>query len=86
MTTAASSGGNASSKQKRGDELRPDEERQPHPGHALGAQLDDRRDEIDRAEQRRRDQQNEPDQPERLAIENEVDTSGPLSAMSASGV
>ena len=37
--------------QKRGDELRPNEERQPHPGQALGAQLNDGGDEIDRAEQ-----------------------------------
>ncbi len=61
--------------QKRGHELRPDEERQPHPGHPLGAQLNDRGDEIDRAKQRRGDQENKADEPERLAVENQIDSS-----------
>ena len=43
--------------QKRGHELRPDEKRQPHPGHALGPQLDDGGDEVHRAQQRRSDQE-----------------------------
>ena len=60
--------------QKRRHKLRPDEERQPHPGQSLGAQLNDGGDEIDRAEQRRRDQENEPDQPKRLTVKNRIDT------------
>ena len=55
--------------QERGHELRPDEERQPHPAQALGAQLDDRDDEVHRAEQRRGDQEDHPDQPPGLAAE-----------------
>ena len=58
--------------QKRGDKLRPNKKRQPHPGQPFGAQLNDRGDEIDGAEQRRRDQKNKPDQPERLAVENRI--------------
>ena len=53
---------------KRRDKLRPDEKRQAHPGQPFGAQLDDRRDEIDRSEQGRSDQKNKSDEPERLAI------------------
>ncbi len=55
-------------KQERRHELRPDEERQPHPGHPLCAQLNDRRDEINRAEQRRGDQENKTNQPESLPV------------------
>ena len=43
--------------QKRGRELRPHEKRQPHPGQPRRAQLDDRGDEVDRAQQRRGDQE-----------------------------
>ena len=54
------------------DKLRPDKKRQAHPGHALGPELDDRGDEIDRAEKRRSNEQDEPDEPERLAVENGI--------------
>ena len=54
--------------QKRGHELRPDKKRQPHPGHSLGPQLNDRGDEIDRAQKRRGDQEDKADQPERLPV------------------
>ena len=50
------------------DELRPDEERQAHPGHARRAQLDDRGDEVDRAQQRRGDQEHHADDPEGLPV------------------
>ena len=49
-------------------ELRPDEPRQPHPGHARRAQLNDGGDEIHRAQQRRRDEQHHADEPKRLAV------------------
>ena len=54
--------------QKRGHELRPDEEWQTHPGQTLGSQLDDCGDEINRTEERGRDQKNKPDQPKRLSV------------------
>ena len=54
--------------QEGGDELRPDKKWQPHPGHSLGPQLNDRGDEIDRAQQRRSDQQHHPENPERLSV------------------
>ena len=54
--------------QERRDELRPDEERQPHEASAPGARSwIDRDDEVDRAEQRRGDQEDHADQPHRLA-------------------
>ena len=49
--------------QERGHELRPHEEREPQPGHPGCPQLDDRRDEVDRPEQRRGDQEDHPEQP-----------------------
>ena len=54
--------------QERRHKLRPDEKRQPHPGHARRAQLNDGRDEIHRAQQRRRDEQHHADNPEQLAV------------------
>ena len=54
--------------QKRGHELRPNKERQAHPAHALGAQLDDGGDEIHRPQQRRRDEQHHADEPESLSV------------------
>ena len=50
--------------QERRHELRPDKERQAHPGHARRAQLDDGGDEIHRAQQRGRDEENHADDPE----------------------
>ena len=50
------------------DELRPDEERQAHPGHARRAQLNDRGDEVDRAQQRRGDEEHHANDPERLPV------------------
>ena len=55
--------------QESGNKLRPDEKRKPHPGQAFGAQLNDRGNEIDRAEKRRRNQKYESDEPQRLAVE-----------------
>ena len=49
-------------------ELRPHEERQAEETQAFRAQLNDRDDEVDRAEQRRRDQEDHADQPPRLAV------------------
>ena len=43
--------GEGEQQEERSDQLRPDEERQAEPRHAGRAQLDDRRDEIDRAQQ-----------------------------------
>ena len=64
MTPAASSGGNASNSRNAGHKLRPDEKRQPHPGHARSAELDDGGDEIHCAQQRRGNQQHHADEPE----------------------
>ena len=58
--------------EERRHELRPDEERQPHPSHPFGAELDDGRDEIDRAQKRRGNEQNKTNEPERLAVENRI--------------
>src|SRR5438094_7668402 len=55
--------------QKRGDKLRPHKKRKSHPGQPFGTQLNDCGDEIDGAEQRRRNQKNKSDQPEGLAVE-----------------
>src|SRR3954468_20641398 len=44
-------------KKEAGDELRPDEKGQAHPGEAGGAQLDDRGQEVDGAEQRQSDEE-----------------------------
>ena len=55
--------------QKRGDKLRPDEERQTHPVHAFRAELDDRGHEVDRSEQRRGDVEHHSDEPHGLAID-----------------
>ena len=51
--------------QERGDELRPDEEGQPHQRQPRRAQLDDGDDEVDRAEQRRGDEEDHADEPDR---------------------
>jgi len=59
MTTADSRAGTRAATERR-YKLRPDEERKPHPSHAFGAQLNDRRDEIHRAEERRRDEEMNP--------------------------
>ena len=48
--------------------LRPDKKREAHPGHARGAQLNDRGDEIHRAQQARRDDENHAGQPEDLPV------------------
>ena len=53
--------------QERGDELRPDEERQPEPGQPGRAQLNDGGDEVQRAQQRRKNQAQHADQPEGLS-------------------
>ena len=58
-----------------GDELRPHEEGEAQEGEALGAELDRGRDEVERAEQRRGDQEDHPDEPDGLT----------RPAMSASG-
>ncbi len=52
---------------KRGHELGPHEEGEPQKREPFGAQLNDGRDEIDRAEQRRRDQEDHADEPKCLA-------------------
>src|SRR5690606_26597797 len=49
------------------DQLRPDEDRHAEEGHAVSAELKDRRDDVDRSEERRRDQEDHADQPEDLA-------------------
>ena len=54
--------------QKSGHELRPNKERQTHPGHPRSPHLDDGGDEIHCAKQRGSDQQHHSDQPESLAI------------------
>src|SRR2546427_3628355 len=59
--------------QECGDKLRPDEKWQAHPGQAFGAQLNDGGDEIDSAEQRRRDQENESEEPQRLSVEERME-------------
>ena len=58
--------------EKRGYELRPAEERQTHPGHPFRAQLNDGRDEINRAEQRRSDEENKTNEPEGLSVEKRM--------------
>ena len=50
------------------DKLRPNEKWQPHPGHARRSQLNDRGNEIHRAQQRRSDQADHAEDPEGLAI------------------
>ena len=44
--------GEGKDEEERRYELRPDEERQAHPGHPFRAQLNNRRDKINRAEKR----------------------------------
>ena len=62
--------------QERGDELRPDEEGQPEPGQPGRAQLNDRGDEVQRAQQRRKNQAQHAEQPERLSGRGEVGQRG----------
>jgi hypothetical protein len=54
------------------DELGPDEEREPIEREAFRAELNGGRDEVDRSEQRRRDQEDHPDDPPRLARARQV--------------
>src|SRR5437667_10783431 len=72
MTIAASSGGNASSNRNAVTNCAHTKKWKPHPGQPFGAQLNDRGDEIDGAEQRRCDQENKSDQPESLAVEQRI--------------
>ena len=58
--------------QKRSDKLCPDEERQPHHRQPLHAQLNDRDDEVDRAQQRRGNQKHHADKPPGLAHRGDV--------------
>ena len=71
--------------QEGSNKLGPDEKRKTHPGQTRRAQLDDGGDEIDCAQQRRRNQKNKADEPERLPIKNGLKF-GPVSAMTPSGV
>ena len=59
--------------QETGDQHRPHEEGQAHPGHAAGAEVDDGGDEIHRAKQRRGDKQHQAEQPLGLAGQPLVD-------------
>ena len=59
--------GEGQEQQERRDELGPDEEGQAKPGQAGGTQLNDRGDEVQRAQQRREDQAQHAEQPERLS-------------------
>src|SRR4051812_44927874 len=43
--------GESEEEKKRGDELRPDKERETHPGQPLGPKLDDGHDDIDRTQE-----------------------------------
>jgi hypothetical protein len=52
--------------QERGDELRPDEEGQPHPGQARRAELDDGDQEVRRPQHRGDDQEQHAEEPHRL--------------------
>ena len=61
---------------KRGNKLRPHEKWEAHPRQPFGTQLNDRGDEVDGAQQRRCDQKNKSDQPERLAVKHRI-MSGP---------
>ena len=55
--------------QKSRHELRPAEKRHPHPGHARSTELNDRGGEVHRTKERRGNVKDHPDQPQRLAVE-----------------
>ena len=55
--------------QEGGDELRPDEEGQPHPRHPRRAELNDRGDEVHRTQERGGDIEDHPDHPKGLPVE-----------------
>ena len=54
--------------EERGHELRPDEKRKAHPIHTRRPHLNDRRNKVNGAQERGRDQEHHADQPKRLAV------------------